>query len=331
MVDHDPEDCTEKNEASGPLVKKVRAVYRIVLSGIIVLGVGSFLFLVVNSLLFGSEANWKDNIFSAINGRSLPANITGVCIYTLLLIGIVHSIVKAVHDRDSVGEGVLRLFFIVLMANEYFDGNPLLASVYLGWRDFFIVGFAFIVCVLVIGLYFLPTVLATKPWLGYEYGYLYRELHERHPQFVPLAIVNFFFGATVIGWVGCLAWAFWKFDEPDSDYVPPVGADEPPETGPYVEYYQNGKKKVDRHYKNGEPDGLWTEWHSNGKKWSENHYKNGKLDGLYAMWYPNGQKSEEAHYKNGKPDGLWTRWDQNGRKDSEVQYKDGTIVSRKEF
>ena len=34
--------------------------------------------------------------------------------------------------------------------------------------------------------------------------------------------------------------------------VPQVGADEPPENGPYVEYYDNGQKKLEGHYKNGE-------------------------------------------------------------------------------
>ena len=53
-----------------------------------------------------------------------------------------------------------------------------------------------------IWLYFLPTVFAYK---------------KHHPQFVPLAIVNFFSGFTLIGWAGSLAWAFWKFDKPDSD------------------------------------------------------------------------------------------------------------------
>ena len=31
--------------------------------------------------------------------------------------------------------------------------------------------------------------------------------------------------------------------------VPPVVADEPPKDGPYVEYYESGKKKSEAHYK----------------------------------------------------------------------------------
>tara|TARA_B100000959_G_C14842429_1_gene566630 strand:- start:673 stop:1035 length:363 start_codon:yes stop_codon:yes gene_type:complete len=82
--------------------------------------------------------------------------------------------------------------------------------------------------------------------------------------------------------------------------------DEPPKNGPYVEYYENGKK------------------------WSETHYKNGKRDGLETEWYKNGQKSYEGHYKNGKPDGLETFWDESGQKLHEAYYKNGKEASRKE-
>jgi len=58
--------------------------------------------------------------------------------------------------------------------------------------------------------------------------------------------------------------------------VPQVGADGPPKDGKHVEYYENGKKKKEIHYKNGKPDGLGTGWHENGQKWYETHYKNGK-------------------------------------------------------
>jgi len=59
--------------------------------------------------------------------------------------------------------------------------------------------------------------------------------------------------------------------------VPHVGADEPPENGPYVEYYDNGQKSYESHYKNGEQHGRWTRWHENGQKHWESQYKNGEL------------------------------------------------------
>ena len=87
--------------------------------------------------------------------------------------------------------------------------------------------------------------------------------------------------------------------ECDNDVV----ADEPPENGPYVTYYENGKKK------------------------SEEHYKDGNLDGPVTEWYKNGQKEWEAQYKNDKPDGLWTAWHENGKKKLERHFRDGRLVS----
>ena len=40
--------------------------------------------------------------------------------------------------------------------------------------------------------------------------------------------------------------------------MPQVGADEPPENGPYVEYYENGQKESETHYKDGRKEGLET-------------------------------------------------------------------------
>ena len=94
--------------------------------------------------------------------------------------------------------------------------------------------------------------------------------------------------------------------------VPPVVGDEPPKNGPHIEYYENGQKMSEIHYKNDKRDGLWTYWDENGKKEIEGHHKNGELDGLETWWHENGQKMSEGHFKNGKKDGLWTEWHENG-------------------
>ena len=50
----------------------------------------------------------------------------------------------------------------------------------------------------------------------------------------------------------------------------------PPENGPYVQYYENGKKKLEAHCKDGHPEGLATGWYENGKKIKEVLFKDGK-------------------------------------------------------
>jgi len=79
-------------------------------------------------------------------------------------------------------------------------------------------------------------------------------------------------------------------------------------------YYENGQKRTEGTYKDGELDGKWTRWHENGQKSSEGTYKDGKEDGLWTLWYENGQKESERTYKDGELDGLWTYWDEDGNK-----------------
>ena len=51
---------------------------------------------------------------------------------------------------------------------------------------------------------------------------------------------------------------------------PPVVADGPPKDGPYVEYYDNGQKKSEAHYKNGRQEGVSNTWYENGQKEQRN-------------------------------------------------------------
>jgi len=93
-----------------------------------------------------------------------------------------------------------------------------------------------------------------------------------------------------------------------------------------VEYWPNGQKIAEGHFKDGNPDGRWTQWYENGQKQAEGYYKNGKQEGLETWWHENGQKHRERHYKNGKLEGLATRWRKNGQKEWEGYYKNGKQV-----
>ena len=87
-------------------------------------------------------------------------------------------------------------------------------------------------------------------------------------------------------------------------------------------WYENGQKKEEETYKNGEIDGLHTLWYEDGQKRSEGTYKDGNL-GLWTSWYDNGQKKEEKTYKDGEIDGLSTKWYENGHKEKEENFKNG--------
>ncbi len=60
--------------------------------------------------------------------------------------------------------------------------------------------------------------------------------------------------------------------------------------GPYEEWYDAEHPKVQRAYKDGEPDGERKEWFKNGQLMFQCTYKDGKLDGEYKEWYENGLK-----------------------------------------
>jgi antitoxin component YwqK of YwqJK toxin-antitoxin module len=121
------------------------------------------------------------------------------------------------------------------------------------------------------------------------------------------------------------------------------GVDEwmnPMRDGIWSEWYENGKKKWEETYKDGEKDGFWTEWYWNGQKSYEQTYTDGKLfvsntwdkkgnimvkdgNGLHTGWYDSGGKRFEETYKDGRQDSLWTVWYENGQKEREFTYKDG--------
>ena len=44
-----------------------------------------------------------------------------------------------------------------------------------------------------------------------------------------------------------------------------------------IKWYNNGQKKWEGTYKDGEYDGKWTEWYENGQKWEEETWKDGKF------------------------------------------------------
>ena len=105
--------------------------------------------------------------------------------------------------------------------------------------------------------------------------------------------------------------------------VPPVVAEGPPKDGPYVEYYGNGQKKREAHYKNGKQEGLSTTWYGNGQKEYEFNHKDGKLDGRWLRWRSNGSRLEEGDYKKGKRHGWFDFFDEEDIWSDNQEYIEG--------
>ena len=92
--------------------------------------------------------------------------------------------------------------------------------------------------------------------------------------------------------------------------------------GVYAEWYEEGIMMSETHYKDGKPDGVCTEWCQDGTK-IEEHYKDGKKEGVETKWYEDETMMSETHYKNDELDGVSTWWYKGGTKNSEAHYKDG--------
>jgi antitoxin component YwqK of YwqJK toxin-antitoxin module len=90
-------------------------------------------------------------------------------------------------------------------------------------------------------------------------------------------------------------------------------------------YWDNGKLKIETHYKNGKQEGLETWWYKSGEKKQEMHWKNGKKDELRKSWYKSGKKKSVGKFKNGNSEGLDTSWYESGRKSDEHHWENGEL------
>lgn len=90
-----------------------------------------------------------------------------------------------------------------------------------------------------------------------------------------------------------------------------------------VKYHENGQKKLECFYRNGNKEGREIWWHEDGKKRKERFYNNGKLEGRETWWHENGKKRYECFWKNGMLEGKETRWNEKGEKEMERFWRNG--------
>ena len=66
-----------------------------------------------------------------------------------------------------------------------------------------------------------------------------------------------------------------------------------------VEYYENGNKMSERHYKDGNEDGVSTWCYEDGEKWKEITYEKGEKI-LVSYWNESGYFTRSEVWKDGK-------------------------------
>ncbi len=95
----------------------------------------------------------------------------------------------------------------------------------------------------------------------------------------------------------------------------------------YTWWYQNGNKEGEVSYKNGIREGTWTWWNKKGHKLWEKHYKDGNKNGTWIWWNQKGNKVQQMGYKDGKRHGYETHWDDLGEKILEKDCYNGRCVN----
>lgn len=117
-----------------------------------------------------------------------------------------------------------------------------------------------------------------------------------------------------------------------------------------ISTYSKDKLLKVNNYKNGQPDGIWVEWNDNGKKKSEVLYQEGEKtseanytnDGLswklerllenglkQETTYENGEMISEGVLLSGKQEGVWIYWSDNGKKVIEKTFQNGILINEK--
>ena len=117
--------------------------------------------------------------------------------------------------------------------------------------------------------------------------------------------------------------------------------------GPYLYWWENGKKAQQKNNREGRAHGDWTSWHENGQKQLQQTVRFGKIEGAASRWYKNGVKKDDLVYADGKivsvvvwkPNGVkctvtnlqggngtWVRYKEDGTEDWRSIYRDGLYV-----
>jgi len=88
-------------------------------------------------------------------------------------------------------------------------------------------------------------------------------------------------------------------------------------------WYENGQKKSEQHFVDGEPHGPRLTWYIEGRKWTEGSFVNGLEDGVWRAWLADGTPQTEWTMQRGVWHGIYTEWHPNGKKKMEVEFVQG--------
>ena len=95
--------------------------------------------------------------------------------------------------------------------------------------------------------------------------------------------------------------------------------------GLHTSWFENGKKMVERTWRDGLRDGPFKTWSHAGTLESRGYNKENQRSGLFEEFYANGKKKSEVTYTAGKIE-TFTRWKPDGTKCPHTSIQGGTGV-----
>jgi antitoxin component YwqK of YwqJK toxin-antitoxin module len=98
-----------------------------------------------------------------------------------------------------------------------------------------------------------------------------------------------------------------------------------PYTGPFIDYFYNGRKQGEGSFKNGKVEGRRTMYHYNGSLSLERIYSNGIENGLEKEFYEDGSLKQKGEFLNGKENGVWEMYFPNGQVKQRSIFKEGKM------
>jgi antitoxin component YwqK of YwqJK toxin-antitoxin module len=95
-----------------------------------------------------------------------------------------------------------------------------------------------------------------------------------------------------------------------------------------IQYYSNGKKKLEGEFEENIKDGKWIFYYENGEIWSQGFFKKGLRTGKTLVYHENGQIFYEGEYSEGQKHGVWNFYNQEGKLANTVEFDAGKIVNQ---
>jgi antitoxin component YwqK of YwqJK toxin-antitoxin module len=97
--------------------------------------------------------------------------------------------------------------------------------------------------------------------------------------------------------------------------------------GVMTEYFEDGKTKLERHFKNGIEEGSTMSYYPDGKIREVQRFKNGLQQGGDTLFYQDGKSQFIVQFKDGKKNGPLQKWSQEGSLSFEAIYENDTLKS----